>query len=349
MITATMPPHNAQLHVNNPSQMDWNVLQVEADRMSAQEHAYPTALARTVLIANQKGGVGKSSITTALAGMIARPDRRVLVVDADPQGNATNSDLGAAGDKGRGFMMTLQYGEPLPVTRDIRPGLDLVSGGSMLAQVGGLTATAASSGIDVVANLMNGLAAACQEIDPYLVLIDSGPGDAPLLDALLRTARYLVVPTRDDDASLSGVELLALRYLKARQQAPIELLGVVLFDVNPRATARNAQVLADLDSLLEGSGATSFPTTIRTDRAAALDLRAAHLLPGELVDATQNSNKARLEKLRRGGKHRVDAGPDELDARLWSRDPTPLANDYQALARELLTRLAAAERKVSAK
>jgi cellulose biosynthesis protein BcsQ len=268
----------------------------------------------------------------------------VLVVDADPQGNATYSDLGAQGDKGRSFMMTLQYGEPLEVIKDVRPGLDLIAGGPMLAQVGGLTATAANSGIDVVANLMTGLAAACAEINPYLVLIDSGPGDAPLLDALLRIARYLVVPTRDDDASLSGVELLALRYLRARQASPIELLGVVLFDVNPRATSRNSQVLADLDALLDGSGATSFPTMIRSDRAAALDLRAAHLLPGELVEATHNANKARLAQLRRGGRHRVDAGPDEVDVRLWSRDPAPLANDYQQLALELLRRIAAAEK-----
>lgn len=342
-MTMTTPALEPLPDLDQALTMNWHTLQGKADRMDAHEQAYPAALSRTVLVANQKGGVGKSSITTAVAGMVARSDRRVLVVDADPQGNATYSDLGAAGDKGRGFMMTLQYGEPLPVMRDVRPGLDLVAGGPMLAQVGGLTATAANSGIDVVANLMSGLAAACEETNPFLVLIDSGPGDAPLLDALLRTARYLVVPTRDDDASLSGVELLALRYLRARQQSPIELLGVVLFDVNPRATARNAQVLAELDSLLEGSGATSFPTTIRTDRAAALDLRAAHLLPGELVDATQNSNKARLDKLRRGGKHRADGGPDELDARLWSRDPTPLANDYQALARELLKRLATAE------
>lgn len=347
MATLTMPLVDTRPDNYQASPMSWHTLQGKANRMSAHEDTYPTALSRTVLIANQKGGVGKSSITTAMAGMIARPDRRVLVVDADPQGNATYSDLGAAGDKGRGFMMTLQYGEALPVLRDVRPGLDLVAGGPMLAQVGGLTATAASSGIDVVGNLMAGLAAACEEVNPYLVLIDSGPGDAPLLDALLRTARYLVVPTRDDDASLSGVELLALRYLRARQHSPIELLGVVLFDINPRATARNSQVLADLDSLLEGSGATSFPTMIRTDRAAALDLRAAHLLPGELVEATQSSTKARLEKLRRGGRHRVEGGPDELDARLWSRDPAPLANDYQALSRELMKRLAAAEQRRS--
>ena len=305
------------------------------------------ALARLVLVANQKGGVGKTSIVTALAGLIARPDRRVLVIDADPQGNATSSDLGVQGDRGRGLMMALQHGEPPAVQHDVRPGLDLVAGGPLLAQVGALAATAAQTGLDLVANLRSALAQICLAGRYSVVLMDSGPGDAPLLDALLRVTRYLVVPTRDDDASLSGVELLALRYLQARQSgASVELLGVVLFDANPRATARNGQVLGELDGLLVGSGASSFDTIIRSDRAAALDLRSAHLTPAELVVAAAEQNKSRLARLRSGGKHRAERAGGGEAARLWSRDPSALASDYQALARELLTRIAAAERTV---
>jgi chromosome partitioning protein len=228
----------------------------------------------------------------------------------------------------------------------VRPGLDLVAGGPLLAQVGALTATATQTGLDLVANLRTALAQVCGAGGYSVVLIDSGPGDAPLLDALLRVTRYLVVPTKDDDASLSGVELLALRYLKARQEgALVQLLGVVLFDANPRATARNGQVLTDLDGLLDGSGSSSFQTIIRSDRAAALDLRSAHLTPAELVAATTEQNKSRLARLRGGGKHRVDraAANGAEPVRLWSRDPSPLASDYQALARELLTRIAGAE------
>jgi cellulose biosynthesis protein BcsQ len=328
---------------------NWQTMTGKVAKMEEQARPYPAALRRTVLVANQKGGVGKTSITVGVGAMVARPaskqrpERRVLIVDADPQGNATTSDLGVAGDRGAGLMKALQYGEPPEVFRDVRPGLDLIAGGPLLAQAGGLSATAAQSGLDMVGNLMKALAEVCAETNPAAVLIDSGPGDAPLLDALLQISRYLIVPTRDDDASLSGVELLALRYLRARKLGPIQLLGVVLFDINPRATARNAQVLADLDELLEGSGATSFPMMIRSDRAAALDLRTAHLTPGELVEATSNASKARLARLGRNGRHRADAGPDEVDLRLWSRDPSPLANDYQALAGELLRRIATAE------
>ncbi len=176
-----------------------------------------------------------------------------------------------------------------------------------------------------------------QSVEHYdLILIDSGPGDAPLLDALLGTARYLLVPTKDDDASLSGVELLAARYLRARENGSlIQLLGVVLFDANPRATARNREVFEQVEDLLEGSGAAPFETFIRSDRAAAVDLRIRHLTPAELVAAAEDQLKNRIQRLR---------DKKRLGERLWSRDPSGLASDYQSLTREVLSRLASAEK-----
>ncbi|MGU3438288.1 ParA family protein [Actinomycetes bacterium M1A6_2h] len=288
------------------------------------------------MVANQKGGVGKSSIVSAVASMVSATGRRVLVVDADQQANVTSSDLGVGGDQGRGLSMALQFGQPLEPVRDVRPNLDLVPGGPALAVVASVAATASQTGIDLRANLFRALSDLCETESYELVLIDSGPGDAPLLDALLGSAQYLLVPTKDDDASLSGVELLARRYLRARQAGSvIELLGVVLFDTNPRATARNREVFDQVHDLLEGSGADPFETFIRSDRAAAVDLRSRHLTPLELVEAAESDQKNRLQRLRQKGK---------VGERMWSRDPSALASDYQALTREILSRVAGAER-----
>lgn len=232
--------------------------------------------------------------------------------------------------------MALQFAHALEPVREVRPNLDVVPGGPALAVVASVAATAGQTGIDLRANLDSTLDALC-EVEQYeLVLIDSGPGDAPLLDALLGTARYLLVPTKDDDASLSGVELLALRYMRARQAgSAIQLLGVVLFDTNPRATARNREVFEQVGDLLEGSGADPFEAFIRSDRAAAVDLRTRHLTPLELVHAADMDQKNRLQRLRQKSK------PGE---RLWSRDPSGLASDYQSLTKEILSRVARAER-----
>jgi cellulose biosynthesis protein BcsQ len=290
-----------------------------------------------VLVANQKGGVGKSSIVAGLAGLIARPTTRVLVVDADQQGNVSRNNLGVVGDRGRSLAMALQYAVPLQPVRDVRPGLDVVPGGPLLAGIPAVLAASPQTGIDPGGNLRSTLAALCEQEGYALALIDSGPGDTQLLDVLLASSRYLLVPSTDDEASFDGVELLATRYLQARAVgAEVELLGAVLFNVNVRARARNALALGTLGELLAGSGAHPFPCLVRADRAAALDTRRQHLTPAELVAEASRRRARRLEQLAAGARP-MTAEP------FWSRDPAGLANDYQDLAREVLERIASLE------
>lgn len=308
---------------------------------------------RSILIGSQKGGVGKTSLVAALGALAARDEtgRRVLLIDGDQQANLSRRNLALDDDSGRGLYGTIVLGEPLKPVRDARPGLDVVTGGAALAMVGGAAATAATAGLDLAANLRVALDKLAASGEYSLVLVDLGPGDVALLDAVLGAVRYVIAPHREDEADLDGVELLIKRVLRAQRDSNPDLtfLGTVAFARDPRATARNRALDDSVRQLLSGSEVLPFETSIRHAPAAARDARALGLTPRELIEQAEKSDVRRFAMLRRrqSGAHSGDHSSG--DRTLWSRADASdaVARDYLDLLKEILMRMTELEAHLS--
>lgn len=240
----------------------------------------PSSIPQAVTIAAGKGGVGKTSLASNLSGLAAERGYHVLYVDSDPQGNG-GRDLGYydtdKDDKGEAFFEAVALSRPLRVVKEIRPNLDVICGGPMVESLSRLAWEGTGRNAQTaVRNVLRGVA------DDYdLIVIDTPPGERFMRESALTAARFAVVPTRTDEASLDGVTRLAEDFARVKEYNPeLELLGIAMFGVNPSATAILRTVREHLNAGL-GGAAPVFQTVIRYLEAPAVDSRSRGLLVHE--------------------------------------------------------------------
>jgi chromosome partitioning protein len=190
-----------------------------------------------VAFANQKGGVGKTTTAVNAAVSLAQRGYRVLLIDADPQGNATSS-LGV--DKlavPRSIYDVLVDGLSLAeaVMPTDRAGLELIPSTPMLA--GAEIELVEAKGRET--RLRDALAGSLARYD--VVLIDCPPSLGLLTVNALTAARSVVVPIQCEFLALEGLGQLmtTLDLVKRGLNPPLDVTGVLMtmFDARTRLSA----------------------------------------------------------------------------------------------------------------
>lgn len=239
---------------------------------------------RVTACTNQKGGVGKTTTVVNLAAYLALSGISTLVIDLDPQGNAT-SGLGVdRRSLDRSVYDALTNRVPIGelVVRTAIPGLDLVP------------AAPALSGAEVelvgLPARERRLSASLADLDERYerVLIDCPPSLGLLTVNALTAADGVLIPIQTEYYALEGLSQLVntIRMIREGLNPRLEIDGVLLTMYDGR-TRLSAQVAAEVRRHLEGAVFdTVVPRSIRIAEAPS------HGLPIALYDPTSRGGEA---------------------------------------------------------
>jgi len=185
--------------------------------------------ARVYAVANQKGGVGKTTTAVNVGACLAEAGERVLLIDLDPQANAT-SGLGVSMN-GTSSLDLLDGLELSALARPSGfPNLDLVGAKSDLAAAAVDLATRAGG----ERYLADALAAS---LEPYsFVFLDCPPSFGPLTVNALAAASRAIVPVQAEYYALEGLTQLlhSVELIRRRLNPNLGIGGVLLTMVDGR-------------------------------------------------------------------------------------------------------------------
>jgi chromosome partitioning protein len=188
----------------------------------------------TTVVSNQKGGVGKTTLTFNLAKGLAAKGKKVLAVDNDPQGNLTGSFLENPQEI-KANVIDLYSSEASPVQpHTVNENLDFIGANIHLARV-------AEGDFDVIFRLREGLERLPKAYD--VVLIDCLPSFGYLHMAALNAADNVFIPVKPAPYALSGLKDLfdTIARTQKRTNETLSVVGIALNFVEPTVLAKQME------------------------------------------------------------------------------------------------------------
>lgn len=229
-------------------------------------------MATVITIANQKGGVAKTTTTRHLAYFLDQLGHKTLVIDNDHQANLTQyfglDPIECEERAGSMYHVVTGAKKITDVMVKVSEHLYVVPSALSLAEAGARL---------IHETDVNGvLKAALREVqdDFEVILIDCGPNLERLLINALVASRWVIVPTKTDSLSISGIPALVstINKVRASMNPTLELLGVLPTIYHPGRQA-DEKALARLREEAGSAGVRIFdpiPAATNYDKAADL-------------------------------------------------------------------------------
>lgn len=215
-----------------------------------------------ITVSNQKGGVGKTTTSAALAAGISSRGKRVLGIDLDPQGNF-GFCLGLGPANGPTVLDALKGSVPVKEAIQETEYCDLLTSDITLS----------SSGLEKISNqtqsiLKNMLTPILEEYD--YVIIDTPPALNLLTVNAYAVSNFLIIPMSSDILSLVGLAQLreTIDSVRSTLNPHLEVLGILLTRFNKR-TLLSRDVCEMAGQLAGQIGTAVFETRIRSGVAIA--------------------------------------------------------------------------------
>lgn len=215
-------------------------------------------MGKVIILANAKGGVGKSSSSTALAAFLTERGYRTLLIDCDTQCNST--DTYRAVTEGAATIYDVLLDESrIGISEAIRHTEcgDILAGDSLLRQADEKL-KGCVDGLYRLADVLEGF----EEYD--YIIIDTAPAMNSILHNCLIAADEVIIPVTADRYALQGLSQLfeTIRAIRKRQNPRLTVAGLLLTKYNGRANL-SREVRASLEDVAESMNTKIFNTAIR--------------------------------------------------------------------------------------
>lgn len=232
---------------------------------------------KTILIANQKGGIGKTTTATAIASILRNKNKKVLFIDADPQGNSTDTYRADTGDGvATLYDVILERDEPININEAIQhtQAGDIIASDRLLMDADKIL----NGDVDGFYKLKD----AISELSDYdYLVIDTAPSLNSLLFNCLIAADDIIIPITADKYGFQGLSQLNDSIIKVRKRfnPNLKIAGLLLVKYNER-TILARDVKKTLVKIAEQIDTKVFNTFIRE----SVKVREAQTMRQLLID-----------------------------------------------------------------